>query len=261
MLPILYQFRPDENHVLFPIVNLIFTVYVYHRCCVDDPGEITLSNLDTFKAVYEFDNRLYKPRNTCRTCKFTKPARSKHCSICDRCIHRFDHHCIWTNNDVGGLNHKYFVLFLLSLLCIIFDGVIVGLRCLWLHATNYKLMEASVVTADGNVKPVTLLILFQHLFMHFPRLVFLIVGLALLSPMVGSFTVYHIYLIIVNQTTNERYKVAELAEESKHCKVKTCQRSAKISNTQTVSYNRGVLGNIKEVFLATSFIKSRRKVR
>ena len=81
--------------------------------------------------------------------------------ICDRCVHRFDHHCIWTNNDVGGLNHWYFLLFLVSLMFIIFDGVYVGTRCLWLHSTHHNLMGASVVTVTGEVKAVTPLIAFQ----------------------------------------------------------------------------------------------------
>lgn len=65
----------------------------------------------------------------CPECEILKPARSKHCEICNRCVGIYDHHCPWINNCVGskyfppnlinlGLfnfpsNHKYFLIFLI----------------------------------------------------------------------------------------------------------------------------------------------------
>ena len=33
----------------------------------------------------------------------------------DECIFKYDHYCPWTNNALGGLNHRYFLAFLISL--------------------------------------------------------------------------------------------------------------------------------------------------
>lgn len=48
----------------------------------------------------------------CRTCALPKPARSKHCSACQHCVRRFDHHCPWINNDVAEGTLRYFCGFL-----------------------------------------------------------------------------------------------------------------------------------------------------
>ncbi|KAL5010783.1 hypothetical protein ScPMuIL_013088 [Solemya velum] len=127
----------------------------------------------------------------CFTCKIFRPPRASHCSLCDNCVERFDHHCPWVGNCVGKRNYRYFYLFILSL----------SIHCIYIFAcvlTHLILREyecsISVRLKKLVLVSLTLATIVEAIICFFS--VWSIIGLA------G----FHTYLATSEQTTNEDIK-------------------------------------------------------
>ncbi|XP_015110275.1 uncharacterized protein LOC107036675 [Diachasma alloeum] len=83
-----------------------------------DPSDPQVRKQPTNNVVPEFDRtkHLHVIENgRCHLCNITITSkRTKHCSVCNKCVKKFDHHCMWLNSCVGGRNYKFFIVCVIS---------------------------------------------------------------------------------------------------------------------------------------------------
>lgn len=127
----------------------------------------------------------------CRTCRVWKPDRTHHCSTCNKCILKMDHHCPWIPGCVGFKNQRYFVQFLI-------------------HSTVYALTVLAITSAqlymwfdDGAFERELI-----DLRLLAVWLLAFVVSIAMLC-----FTGFSVYQVTKNQTTIELYTQRSLREE------------------------------------------------
>lgn len=144
----------------------------------------------------------------CDTCLLYRPPRVSHCSICNNCVQRFDHHCPWVGQCVGIRNYRFFFMFISTstILCI-YVFVFSWNNILEKHKKLKNVWKAMSEDALSD---------------------FLIGYCFIAVWFVGGLTMFHFYLISTNQTTYENFRYRYDKKEN--------------------PYSKGIIRNIKEVF-------------
>ncbi|KAM9988857.1 hypothetical protein ACTFIY_004907 [Dictyostelium cf. discoideum] len=203
----------SSNHKYGAFFAISFTLFTFVLSSNSTPGYINDSNYKLFKNSYPYDRYLYIKKN-CESCNFIKPARSKHCRVCDKCVGRFDHHCPWINNCVGENNLRYFLLFVFStsMLCM-YGAYLCGF-------SMYSFMKINDVknlgyTKDGVWTPIPTAILLKYIAFESRSILPLGAFCFVISLFLFYFFFYHIWLISKNTTTNESYKWQDIKDQIK----------------------------------------------
>ena len=115
----------------------------------------------------------------CNKCKVWKPDRCHHCSGCDKCILRMDHHCPWFGTCIGYKNHRFFFQFLIYSTIY---SILVGILSSWYV---WKQLENGMISIN----------------VMFVAILGFVFGLSLLG-----FTGFTIYSLLTNRTTIEQYE-------------------------------------------------------
>lgn len=197
---------------VFPIGAVVYVLGTLYITATMDPGivprkSIVQNNLRDEPDLEELEEKF--PQETtcvfvggkpvflryCYTCKLYRPPRSSHCSHCDNCVERFDHHCPWTGTCIGKRNYRPFMHFVGSAaISLVFAILICVFQIAW---SCYELGTTQPFKITGSI-------VWQIIATIFSAGIILI-SIALLA-FVGTLFCFHLYLISCGKTTSEHIK-------------------------------------------------------
>lgn len=144
-----YGIYPTENPecALKLSITCFFTLMAYwsHSLASKprDPGFVKPAH---FVKKHGSDDSKYQ---TCEKCNVLKVDGVHHCSVCGRCTYMMDHHCPWTNNCVGYLTLKPFLLFLFYVVCLTSWTFLLTYKIAWQRSMQHVSLFLAFVPALG----------------------------------------------------------------------------------------------------------------
>ena len=118
-----FYFGLDQHHNFMPKLHttlviisqglLVILMPTFLLCVVLEPGKLK-QKYDFIWLTAKLLNGGLHLDNLCVYDEVLKSETSFHCTMCNRCVEMFDHHCPYINNCLGRRNLKYFLIFLFS---------------------------------------------------------------------------------------------------------------------------------------------------
>ena len=227
-ISIAYQIVISSILYIIEIINMIL------GSCTD-PGILPRQGKDFYYITKRIMQRRVinghcVPLIYCYSCSLYRPPRSSHCSVCDNCVERFDHHCIWLGTCIGKRNYKYFYCLLACLFVNYVYEIICSIIYIIFGSKNYK---------KGKEK--SLFITIGYSILAFYDIMFIVFFL-------GKLFAIHTVLVFKNRTFYEYFKnKLQMYYPTNPFKKYFCDVYKRIFFSHYKSYLLSYLDSIKEI--------------
>ena len=124
LMMIILIMERNNMSIIYPIIITTFFYIIQILSTIiggcSDPGILPRQRKDYYyntnkpSLKYVINGHIFT-LNYCYSCSLFRPPRTSHCSLCDNCVERFDHHCLWLGTCIGKRNYRYFYFLTTSL--------------------------------------------------------------------------------------------------------------------------------------------------